>query len=338
MTFYKATGFFLAIFLILSCNPEDSSRGRDTDDSPPRSGDRAEDFKNRGLSIETFLDRRYDGGYYYDSYTGEPCEEDSRCRYICENKVLSKAKNHCYRAPKALVEDLEDGFFALVSIGDPDSVDISPALLAGILDIHNDLVLDLVENKMSEGDIKSFLAWVAVSDDIAQVFYQEDRRAKVLKEAFKRLGDFKEESSKDIRTGLNTGLISEEDSFFYLSAMEDNEAAFLIVYKILQSTCSSRDCKMDILCARKLEHGRRSRILREDSSRYIECRTASNRRRRTRRDAICYIHGSLVWSYIDELIEEDTLRAGEFSRKPVTVAVCNEHCGSRDSGKCPLIH
>ena len=338
MMFFKIAGICVSVFLLFSCGSGDNTRTGDDGDGSPRGEREIDRLKRDDLVIEAFLDRRFDGGYYYDSYTGEKCEEDSRCRYICENQVISKAKRRCLRAPKALVEDLDDGFYKLININDTDSVDISPALLAGMLDIHVDLVSKLIARKMSEGDIKSFLAWVALNEDISQVFYQEDRRVSALKEAFERLGDFQDDTSRETATGLNIGLITEEDSFFYLAAVEDNKAGFKTAYKVLRSICRTRECKMDILCARKIDQDGRSRLRRTRHSRYAQCRTSSEHRNRDRRNAVCYIHGSVVWAYIDELIEEKELKAREFLDNPVSVGSCNAHCGARDSGKCPIVY
>ena len=234
-----------------------------------------------------------------------------------------------------------------------DPVDIAPGLIAGMLDIRVELVSDLVKNKMSEGDLKSFLGWVAVRRDIAEVFLQEDRRSEVMKSAFRTLGELQLKAAGGEKAGLNTGLIQNEDSFFYLSAELDNVAAFQIAYKVLKSLCNSRDCKMDLLCARNIENSnRRSRVFRPPLRSGIPggfesrnpigrglttiCRTSSEQGRRVRNSALCYIHGAAVWSYLSEMIEENEVREYDFlgEGNEITVERCNDYCGDEDSNRC----
>lgn len=349
--------FFCFVLLFLSCSG--LGQGDNSLEDPyagsPSTRDRREDRRGdltrpdrrdseirrlRGSDkiIEADLETRFDGGYYYEGFGGAECRDSDSCLSICESQVPKKNRNRCERAPRALVESLEDGFFALLSISDLDSVDISPGLIAGMLDINVDLVADLVKDDMSEGDLKSFLAWVAVNEDIAEVFLEEDRRSEVMENAFEELGGLQNSAKREIETGLNVGLIQDEDTFFHLSALENNSAAFEIVYKILESECRSRECKLDQLCAREHQSRTRSRVFGFESN-LLKCRTSSEQGRRSRRNATCYVHGAASWSYLDDLIEEGEIRDRNFEGEDnqITVEVCNEYCGDEDSGKCERI-
>ena len=341
---------FCFLFLFLSCEPVK----RDSDDGgsvsrKERKKDRRgnlEDknsrnselsrLKSQNRTIKADVDVRYRGGIYYEGYDGEDCRESEECREICEDQIPSKNRGRCYKSPSDLVEELEDGFLALLNISETDSVKISPGLMAGMLDISVDRVVDLVEDRMSEGDLKSFLAWVAVNEDIARAFLAEDRRSEILKKAFKELGDLQESVIREEETGLNVGLIQSEDTFFHLSALEGNEAAFQIAYKVLKSVCSSRNCKMNVFCAREEQSRRRSRVF---GYKALGCRTSSQPGRRARRDSTCYIHGASSWGFLDDLIEEKYVRDPHFKgeKNQITVEECNKFCGDKDSGKCKTV-
>ena len=300
-------------------------------------------LKRGSDEISAELEHRFDGGFYYDAYDGEECEESEACMGICDSFPFArKSKKKCYNSPRAFVEKLEDAVFTLLNICEADSVDISPGLMAGMLDMDVGEVAELVEDRMSEGDLKSFLAWVAVNEDIAEVFLKEDRRSEVMEKAFKKLGRFQPEANKAEETGLNVDLIQGEDSFFYLSALENNSAAFQIAYEVLTSACSSKDCKMNLLCARDVQSRsrRRSRVFGR-SSNITECRTSSEQGRRGRSSGFCYVHGAASWSYLNELIEDREIRDNDFlgEENEITVEKCNEYCdsGDRDNEKCTIV-
>ena len=354
MNFFKYF-FFFFVFFLLSCG---EGNGRQTRRGlyPPlpdrdRRIDRRGGFQTRDQRateirrlkgdkvISAELDHRFDGGYYYEGYDGEECQESGACMDICDSELGYKNRHSCYKAPKALIMKLEDGFYDLLTISELDSVNISPGLLGGMLDINVDLVADLVEENMSEGDLKSFLAWVAVKEDIAEVFLKEDRRSEVMEKAFEKLGELLHPDARESReTGLNVGLIDDEDSFFHLSALENNEAAFQIGYEVLESLCRTRDCKLDLLCARELKTRTRSRFSGYKDS-LIRCSTSAEQGRRTRREALCYIHGAASWSFLDELIEDDEIRDSDFRDETdkITVEICNTYCGDTNSGKCERV-
>lgn len=347
--FFKSL-FLCLVFLLLSCekqvddsysNKKLSSKDRKEDsrgnlEEESRRDHELRRLKSKNIVISAELDHRFDGGYDYESYGGAECEDSDACMNICDELIPSRDRSRCYRSPRAFVEKLEDGFFTLLNISSVDSVDIRPGLIAGMLDINTDIISDLVEEEMSEGDLKSFLAWVAVNEDIAEVFLEEDRRSEIMKEAFKALGELQSSSvKKEEETGLNVGLIQDEDSFFYLAAVEGNSAAFQIAYKVLKSACRSRDCKMELLCARKLQTRSQSRIF-GYQSKILNCRTSASQGRRMRSEAICYIHGAVSWSYLNELIEDRDIKDNDFQgeEKEITVERCNNYCGSSNSGKC----
>lgn len=307
----------------------DTESGRDAEIRRLKAGSR---------TIRSTLEDRYDGGFYYEGYGGTKCEESDACMAMCDSQVDRKNQRKCYRMPRSLVEALEDGFFRLLNISNDEPVEINPGLIAGILDINEDLLTRRVEDQMSEGDLKSFLAWVALNEDIAEVFLKEDRRAEILEKAFEELGDFQTGVNEEVETGLNVGLIQNQDSFFALAALDDNSAAFQIAYKILKSACRSRDCKMNILCAREHQTRRGSVIFGYESS-ILSCKTSASEGRRNRSNSICYVHGAATWSFINELIEDDDINDSHFrgEEDEITVERCNEYCGDEDSEKCERI-
>ena len=229
--FYLLLSFFS--YGLMGCGG-DSRRG-DGRGSFENEEDRNQEWRRLKDSdfISSDLDRRYKGGDpSYEDFGGEKCENIPACKRLCDD--LKQNRRECYRAPEELVEQLEDGLFNLINISQVDSVDISPSLMAGILDIHFDGVVDLVKNKMNEGDLKSFLAWLALNEPIAEAFLYQDKRNLIVREAFEALGAMQTESKrKKEETGLNTGLIREDESFFYLASVENNSAGFQIAYKIL---------------------------------------------------------------------------------------------------------
>ena len=349
MKFFKYLSVCCMLFL-LHCgeendrrrSPYDSYRGDRRADKrgyfPDENSRSAEIRRLRSPKVvSSEVERRFDGGFYYEGFGGPDCEESEACKAICEDRILSRTRNRyrCYKSPRSLVESLEDGFFKLLNISVGKSVDISPGLIAGMLDIDVDIIADLVEKRMSKGDLRSFLAWVAINEGIAEVFLEEDRRSEVMENAFKELGKLQTDARREMETGLNTGLIQDEDTFFHLAALEGNEAAFQIAYEILESVCSSRSCKLEVLCARDFQTRRRSRFF-GNESRFLKCRTSASQGRRMRSEATCYIHGAAAWSYLDELIEDREIRDNDFEgeENQITVETCNAYCGDEESGKC----
>lgn len=353
MTFFRQV-FLCFIVLFLSCIPpqggdfleewdshSDEERKEDNRENADNNNGRKLEIrrlKTPDKIIQVDLEPRYDGGYYYEGYGGSECRDSDSCIAICENQVPRRNQTRCERSPRALVESLEDGFFTLLNISEVDSVDINPGLIAGMLDIDVDTIADLVKDRMSEGDLKSFLAWVALNEDIAEVFLEEDRRSEVMENAFEELGKLQTDVDNDRETGLNVGLIQSEDSFFHLAALEDNEAAFEIAYEVLDSACRSKECKLNVLCARENQSRTRSRFFGYESS-LLECRTSAVQGRRSRREAICYIHGAASWSFLNELIEDNEIKDNDFEgeRNEITVEVCNDHCGDKNNKKCDRV-
>ena len=350
MKFFKY--IFICVFLF-SCQPQDSEQnsarerrlGRGIEEEKERDDrflDRSSELRrlrsDRSKVVSATLEDRYEGIAYGD-YDGRDCEEDESCQLICDDLVSYKRRNKCYKSPQGLVEDLEEALFTLIRISDIESVPISASLLAGIFDIDESLMLYMVKEQMSEGDLRSFLAWIAINEDISQVFLNEDRSSDVLEEAFEKLAESQEEVSrgKKMESALNIGLIQDEDSFFYLASAEDNSAGFEIAYDLLKSACGpSKDCKMTVLCARETHSSSRSRIFGYENTQ--TCRTSARQDRRAGRGGACYIHGSVTWSFLEELIEERDVKDSDFKDEPITVEQCNDFCGSeRTSKKCKRV-
>ena len=350
MRFFKF--IFICVFLF-SCQPreteQDQSRAKrfeavKKEERESRFSDRSEELRRlrseRAKVVSSTLEKRYEGIPYGD-YSGRDCEEDESCQNICDDLVSYKRRNKCYNSPIGLVEDVEEALFALIRISDVESVPVSANLLAGIFDIDESLMTYLVDKQMSEGDLRSFLAWVAINEDISKVFLNEDRSSDVLELAFEKLAESQEDVTrgKRIETALNIGLIQDEDSFFYLASAEDNVAAFEIAYDLLKSACrSDKDCKMSVLCAREIQSYSRSRVFGYENPQ--TCRTSARQDRRAGRGGgACYIHSSVTWSFLEELIEDRDIKDSDFKENSITVETCNKFCGSEraSNDKCKRV-
>ena len=291
---------------------------------------------NRISEIDSFLEDRYIGSSSYTDYSGEDCEENRDCKEICDHYFRSN-RSRCYNQPEDLVRELRDGLFELINISEADQVEVSPGLFYGILDIDSDLIEDLIEDNMSEGDIKSFLTWVALNEDISKVLEKRDRGNKILTKAFEELGKLQSGSRDNLRLGLNTGLIGTDDTFLFIASDERNETGFKLAYDLVEDECGDKNCKMEIFCARELQSSGRVRVGRSFGT-LTNCRTPeSSRRRSSRRKSLCYIHGGDVWSYIYELIEDDEINDRDLEGDVLSVDKCNSFCGDKNSNKCKAI-
>ena len=329
---------FAFLFICTGC-PDRSSdyRRRDTrdlDGDDARSRERERLRSHSEDVIDSILDRRGSGsGGVYDEYDGPECRESESCKEICDD--FRSSRSECYRQPESLVRDLKDGLFELINISEVDSVEVSPSLFYGMLELDKDLIEDLIEDHMSEGDLKSFLAWIAINEDIASVMERADRRMEVLETAFKELGKLQADSSQHVKTGLNMGLIGTDETFLFLASDTDNLVAFKMGHEILDDRCSSnKTCKLEMYCARMQRAQSRRRELRDIYS----CRTPEDSRRRSSsRGTTCYIHGSDVWSYLYELITDEDIRDSYFENSVINVERCKSVCGNKNSTKCKVI-
>ena len=290
------------------------------------------------IIFSTVDDRFGSTGRDYGDYDSDDCDEFPHCKEIC-NKT-TRRKTQCYKQPRDLVEDIQDGLFELTQISDVDDVKMSPSLLQGILDIDKELLEDLVDDHMSEGDIKSFLTWVAINKSIATVLEKKDSKHTIVEKALEELGRFQVGSKRDAESGLSTGLIGRDDTFLALAADESNSYAFKIGYEILEDSCRDIVCKLRLLCARERRRSSRGRSLGLD----LGCRTPTNSRQRSRRDRVCYVHGGGVWSYLYELIDDKEIRDSDFKINeddpkdgPIGVERCNKVCGSKSNKNCSII-
>ena len=279
--------------------------------------------------IESLLSDRYSGTKTYDSYGGPLCREYNDCMDICDE--FGSLRSRCYKQPESLVFDLKDGLYNLLHISSVDNVGVSPGLLLGILQIDDGLILDLIEDHMSEGSIKSFLAWIAINEDIASVLDKEDSRGNIIETAFEKLGEL-QKSDDEFKTGFNTGLIGIDDTFSFLAADEGNEEAFKIGHELVERACRDKDCKKTIYCARQ----KQARVRNLSLVNLHTCRTPENTRR-SFRNRSCYVHGGDVWSYIYELVQDNEIRDKDFDEDEDVLGVekCNSFCGS--SSKCNVI-
>jgi len=306
--------------------PDEADRRQDEADS-----DYAEIERRRlrgDFALKTTVDSRYSSGSA-SSFSGlRECGDSLDCKDIC-NRIIKGSKSKCYSFSESVVEEMEEAFLTIRNI-ESDRVNIDPYIFEAILTASRSTLEDLVEDEMSEGDLKSFLAWVAINEDIAEVLDKKDRSGQILEEAFKQLGEHQEGAiSKSEFVGLNTGLITVDDTFFALTAEYDNEEAFIMAYDILNSgSCRTITCQEQILCAR--ENRSRSSSARRifGYSRTNICRTSANTRS-SYRSASCYVHGSAVWSFLYELIEDKDIRGAPkaLKAKPLGVTRCNQVCG-----------
>lgn len=332
-------GLLLFAFLFICTGCPDRSGDRredrrdlDGDDARSRERDR---LRSRSEDvIDSILDERYSGsGGVYDEYDGPECGESESCKEICDD--FKSARFSCYYQPESLVRDLKDGLFELINISEVDSVKVSPSLFYGMLDLDRDLIKDLIEDHMSGGDLKSFLAWIAINENIASVMERADRRLEVLETAFRELGKLQADARQHVKTGLNMGLIGTDETFLFLASDSNNKVAFEMAHEILDGKCSSnKTCKLEMYCARMQQAQSRRRELRSIYS----CRTPEDSRRRSSsRGTACYIHGSDVWSYLYELITDEDIRDSHLESFVINVDKCKSVCGSRDSTKCKVI-
>ena len=346
MKFYKLV--FICVFLF-SCTPkdiqdEDNGRARKTTRVTDRSSDQG-DYRSAELRrlksssnpvIRSFLESRYSSPSY--NYIGDDCEEFSSCLDICENSFSSRLSRKCEKAPAEFIENLEEDLFKLINISDLDEVDISPAFISAVLDFDEDLLSDLIEDNMSEGDLKTFLAWIAVNERVSEAFADDRSSQDILKEAFEKLGEFNK-GRKELETAFNIGLITEDDTFLSLASDEANEEGFSLGYEVLDDSCSTKNCKLDVLCSREKESISRSTIFGASRRNSSNCKTSTRTDGRVRSGETCYIQGSNVWSFLEELIYDRDIKDSDFDDDIITVRECNEFCGSvRESNtKCSRI-
>lgn len=335
----KKTLPFALLCLAIACTNQ-SNRG-DKDSPSHLEGDEREKeierlTNKKDFVILTEIDDRYEGGIFdLENYDSPPCEEIEGCTEICLRLVSSSRRNRCKKKPYKLIEAIEQGVINLLDIADLDSVNVSPGLFQAMLEIDDNIIPSLIKQEsMSVGDLRSFLAWVALSKDITQVLSREDRSHDTLKDAFDRLGELQKSSQRDLITGFNTGLIGKEDTFLFLATKNDNEEAFIIGHKIIErDICSTKDCKLKVYCARERARGKRRH---ERINVNYSCRSPG-KKRRYRQSDICYVHGEAVWSYLYNLIEEEEIKSPDLQDAMIETEKCNSICGDEDSDICDAI-
>lgn len=316
-------------------------------DEPNDRSQRARLKNNEQIIYSTVTDRygAVISSGYGDYDATDKCSDDKDCKKICDKTTRNKTR--CYRQPRELVEDIQLGLFDIINISDVQEVNVNPALLKGIIDMDQDLIVKVIEKEMNEGDLRSFLAWIALNESIASVLENEDRKGEILETALKELGRKQSGSRKHFKTGLNTGLIGRDDTFLSIASTEYNEYAFRIGYELIQDDCRSNlDCKKRMLCARETRRSSRRNALKI----YSVCDTPENPKQRSRRAVVCYVHGGNVWNSLDELIIDGKIRDRNFNadydeddkdqenelKGRLNIERCNEYCGSKKRDKCKL--
>ena len=332
---------------------------RSTSDNSRGDAPSGRSLRKNSDALSSRVSDRHSSGSRGRYSSDDRCEDYPECENICRYIAQSSSqRGRCERLSYNLVEDMDAALRDFKTAADANSIAVHPDALRALLDLSDDIILDLVEDQMSLGDLKIFLAWVAISEDIAEVFKDEDRKNEILHAGFERL--IKETgltASDERKHAMTVSLISQDDTFLSLAAEESNEEAFGIAYEFLQDNCKRfgsrsgrRDCKQEVLCAREY---RSSRSYRTRSSGNV-CRTSTTSNRRSGRSVFtrgtCYIQGSLVWSYLEELID-DPDDDGDVSDRDfvsnfwsgkafgINVDYCNKFCGHTNSsnrGRCNI--
>ncbi|MGI9549107.1 MAG: hypothetical protein ACR2M7_03935 [Bdellovibrionales bacterium] len=310
------------------------------DDAKDRTDDLRERERNRlksDFSLRAKVDSRYSSGGSSSFKGDDTCKEFSACADLCD-KIIEGSKSKCLGFDFSIVEDMEDVLFTIRDIEDADRVSIDPYIFEALLDAGKSTIEDLVEDDMGEGDLKSFLAWVALNEEISEVLDKKDTSGKILEKAFYRLGKFQDGTESGVgnyqQIGLSTGLITDDDTFLYLATDSDNEEGMIMGYDIVKSKgCRGDVCIKKVLCARENRTRSRSSYRYFGNIRGVSvCRTsASNRSRSSLRSSSCYVHGSAVWSFLYDLIDEKKIKSvpDELKAAPLSVDKCNasDVCG-----------
>ena len=355
---------FFLLFILLSCSPvsnqvanndtfdrdrsydrdrdTDTDRNRDTDrdrQSDNRRSLRSDDRdRDREIIIRGDLDPRYEGFAFEDDVSG-PCKQSSRCREVCREWYFNRSRRTCERSSEAVVESVEETLIRLKSISDPYNFDVNYSVIYAIVKIDEDILVDLIEGEgsrtssrgMSEGSLKSFLAWVAATERVAEIFREEDNGNDILETAFEQLGRKIGGNLKHYILGLNANLTG-EGSFFSITARNSNQTGFELAYEVLEDKagCGSDDraCKMRILCAAEPEEkespfgtGRRRRDLKT-------CKTTAVSSGAFTGAKGCYAHGASAWGYLNQLIENEDI--DDDSLKGIDSETCEHYCGKGD--------
>lgn len=293
------------------------------------------------LVINAEIEDRYKGGSDYElDYDGPACKESVECVDRCRRLVSSSRRRQCEKEPAPLVEAIEKAIVGLLSLDDPESesAPIDAGLFQVIFRLDRSLIPNLLKrDHMTEGDLRMFLAWIALNQDVARVLYQENRSGSILRDSFRKLGEAQENRQKSqLIAGLNSGLIKREDTFLALAADRENEEGFIMAHNVVYSACSSTQCRLEIYCARENFSGRSFRSRRDQES----CRTPGDDRRYSR-NRLCYVHGGLTWSYLSDLIEEEEIRISNGDLKDALLKLnvdnCNKACGDADNTQCDAV-
>ena len=306
---------FPAVLLLLYCQDEDQiirerSARRQSKDSD---------------TIRSIQSDDYYGRYSRGDYDGADCEdldEDHRdyekCMAICE-KMYDKQSRDCERLPIELIFDLDRLFTEMEYIRAGDNSlnrRVSNFDFGVMIDIDITPALILIRD-WSDREVAEFLIWTAKNSAVALALVYHDKENQILEEAFRRLGARSSGSATgDLERGIGTDLQSYGQTFWAIAEGERNAGAFMVMHRLVDSTCSTVSCKKKLYCIRESMDNR---------FRARRCHYSSSRR--SFRQTHCYIHGPNVWTFWESLNDEREFKDSDFPEgTKMNEAECDRVC------------
>ena len=306
MIFLKYILIILSLFFFSTC--------QDTDRIIRSRLDR---YDREGGTVRTVGSQYVYGKYSRGDYEGPTCkdldrdrdrdreEEDNKeCQDQC-NEMYGQEYNDCENVPAELVSQLYSLFERMRHFRQRDaelSRTMDDHTFGVMIDINESAGLELIK-EWSSRESGEFLKWVAYSYSVARALLEHDEDHTILISAFRKLNS-RYRLEFPVYTGTDLGTIFETFLFFAndWTQNQKNESAFIIFHGMLQEQCRDRNCKMQAYCLRK-EYRTSSEM--ENRCPYkLEVYSRSSRH--------CYIYGTDVWNYWNQLNEDGTLRDGDF--------------------------
>ena len=350
--------FVFSIFFLLECSPVPDQYGgyNSSQVGGNVSNDNLRQTVHCGEKdlVEATVDARYDGGFVFEGEDPTLCKESSECVALCEDWYFERTgKSRCEKSSASAVRAVDS---TLILIKRSRFGDLNESIVTAILDINPRIIEDLINgygrrdvasSPMNKGNLEGFLAWIASSTQVSKALEEHDRGNRILTAAFSRLGSYidKKEVDNNYIRGLNATL--ETDKSFFAIAMagsqrqssgecntgfpEPNEVGFKLAYDVLinNTGCNDTWCKLQILCASTGTesttdyYSNYSFLDEQDSCK--NTRVGSSKVSNNRKG--CYIHGEVVWDFINRQIEDSHIN-------DIDTKTCDDHCGK---GGCPSI-
>lgn len=306
---------FPAVFLLIYCeDPDDITR------------ERSARRQSKEVSTIRSQSEDYYGRYNRSDYDGSDCEDLARededyekCMEICD-KIYGKQAGKCEELPIKLIFDLDKLFTEMQNIRAEENKlnrRVSDFDFGVMIDIDVEPVLILMRggtqhNGWSQREVIEFLLWTAKTSSVALALWHHDKEDNILEAAFKRLGESGSGGDR-LERGIGADLQGYGKTFWAIAEDEKNKAAFIVLHRLVEAACSSRDCKLKLYCIRE---GRSDRF------RSRNCHYSSSQR--SFRQDYCYIHGPDVWSFWESLNREREIRDDDF---PDDAVINEEECG-----------